>query len=57
VELASMLLLAGLVGAYHLGYRKAEKREIQYDADTSERRADASGDLALAGADRSVRTP
>ena len=29
VELASMLLLAGLVGAYHLSYRKVEKREIQ----------------------------
>jgi NADH-quinone oxidoreductase subunit J len=28
VELASMLLLAGLVGAYHLGFRKAEKPEI-----------------------------
>ena len=26
VELASMLLLAGLVGAYHLGFHKAERR-------------------------------
>jgi NADH-quinone oxidoreductase subunit J len=25
VELASMLLLAGIVGAYHLGWRKAGK--------------------------------
>jgi NADH-quinone oxidoreductase subunit J len=25
VELASMLLLAGLVGAYHVGFRKSEK--------------------------------
>jgi len=25
VELASMLLLAGLVGAYHLGIRKTKK--------------------------------
>ena len=57
VELASMLLLAGLVGAYHLGYRKADKREIRHDADTHERRADTSGDLVLAGADRSTRTP
>ena len=57
VELASMLLLAGLVGAYHLGYRKVEKREIQHDADTHERRAAAGGDLVLAGADRSARTP
>jgi NADH-quinone oxidoreductase subunit J len=34
VELASMLLLAGLVGAYHLGFRKTEKSEMQHDADT-----------------------
>jgi NADH-quinone oxidoreductase subunit J len=27
VELASMLLLAGLVGAYHLGWRKPSKRK------------------------------
>ena len=57
VELASMLLLAGLVGAYHLGYRKIEKREIQHDADTHEGRAAVGGDLVLAGADRSARTP
>ena len=57
VELASMLLLAGLVGAYHLGYHKVEKREIQHDADTHERRAAAGGDLVLAGADRPARTP
>ncbi len=49
VELASLLLLAGLVGAYHLGYRKVEKPEIQHDADTHERRADTGGDLVLAG--------
>ena len=57
VELASMLLLAGLVGAYHLGYRKVEKQEIQHDADTHEGRAAAGGDLVLAGADRPARTP
>ena len=57
VELASMLLLAGLVGAYHLGFREVEKPEIQHDADTHERRADTSGDLVLAGTDRSARTP
>ncbi len=56
VELASMLLLAGLVGAYHLGFRKAEKPEIQHDTVTHEGRADAGGDLVLAGADRSART-
>jgi NADH-quinone oxidoreductase subunit J len=34
VELASMLLLAGLVGAYHLGFRSAEKPEIRHDRDS-----------------------
>jgi len=57
VELASLLLLAGLVGAYHLSYRKVEKREIQHDADTHEGRPAAGGDLVLAGADRPARTP
>jgi len=57
VELASLLLLAGLVGAYHLSYRKVEKREIQHDADTHEGRAAAGGDLVLAGTDRPARTP
>jgi len=28
VELASMLLLAGLVGAYHLGWRRVPKTEV-----------------------------
>jgi NADH-quinone oxidoreductase subunit J len=58
VELASMLLLAGLVGAYHLGIRKnekSEKPEVQHDALTDEGRADAGGDLVLAGTDRSAR--
>src|SRR4051812_40805236 len=57
VELASLLLLAGLVGAYHLSYRKVEKREIQHDADTHEGRAVAGGDLVPARADRPARTP
>jgi NADH-quinone oxidoreductase subunit J len=56
VELASMLLLAGLVGAYHVGFRKIEKPEIQHDTATHEGRADAGGDLVLAGTDRSART-
>ena len=56
VELASMLLLAGLVGAYHLGLRKTEKPEIQRDTANHERRADTGGDLVLAGTDRSART-
>ena len=57
IELASMLLLAGMVGAYHIGSRQAEKPEIQHDADTHGRRADTSGDLVLAGAHQPSRTP
>ena len=56
VELASMLLLAGLVGAYHLGLRKTEKPETQHDTGTHEGRADAGRDLVFAGDDRSART-
>ena len=57
VELASMLLLAGLVGAYHLGFRKGEKPEIQYGRYTAERRAAASGNPVLARTDQLARTP
>ena len=57
VELASMLLLAGLVGAYHLGLRKTEQPEIQHDTDTHEGRADTSRDLVFAGADKPAGTP
>jgi NADH-quinone oxidoreductase subunit J len=61
VELASMLLLAGLVGAYHLGFRKTEKleirSEIQHDPDIHKRRAAASGDLVLTRTDQPAGTP
>lgn len=56
VELASMLLLAGVVGSYHLGFLKIVKPEMQHDTNTHERRADPSGDLVLAGADKPART-
>jgi len=56
VELASMLLLAGLVGAYHVGFRKTPTTEMQHDAGIRERRADTGGDLVLAGTDRAART-
>jgi NADH-quinone oxidoreductase subunit J len=56
VELASMLLLAGMVGAYHLGFHEVKTLEISYDTNTHKRRADTSGDLVLAGADRTPRT-
>jgi NADH-quinone oxidoreductase subunit J len=57
VELASMLLLAGVVGAYHLGLLKTVIPEIQHDTDTHEGRADVSRDLVLAGADKPAGTP
>ena len=57
VELASMLLLAGVVGAYHLGLLKTVTPEIQHDTDTDERRADTGRDLVLAGADKPAGTP
>lgn len=56
VELASMLLLAGLVGAYHVGFRKTQTPEIQHDTRTHEGRVDIGGDLVLAGTDRAART-
>lgn len=49
VELASMLLLAGLVGAYHLGWRKPARPEVGYDTDTVERRAHAGRSAVLPG--------
>lgn len=57
VELASLLLLAGLVGAYHLGYREVERREILHDTDTHERRVAAGGDLVFSGTHQPARTP
>jgi NADH-quinone oxidoreductase subunit J len=52
VELASFLLMGGLVGAYHLGVRWVEKREEQHAGDSHELRPVASGDLVRTGADR-----
>jgi len=55
VELASFLLMGGLVGAYHLGVRQIEKREEQHARDSYELRPVASGDPVRAGADRAPR--
>jgi NADH-quinone oxidoreductase subunit J len=53
VELASMLLLAGLVGAYHLGYEKKNSREkFNHDVRVLHTGSDAGGDLVRAGSDR-----
>ena len=51
VELASLLLMSGLVGAYHLG-RRVVSEEEQYRASTDGRRAVPGGDTVRAGADR-----
>ncbi len=51
VELASLLLMSGLVGAYHLG-RRAYREEERHDADTDRRRVVPSRDVVHAGSDR-----
>ncbi len=56
VELASFLLLAGLVGAYHLGRRITGKMETTHGADSTELRLDSGGDLVRAGAGRTPRS-
>lgn len=52
VELASFLLMAGLVGAYHIGMRP-KKREEHHDS--PELRSVAGDDLVRAGPDRASR--
>jgi NADH-quinone oxidoreductase subunit J len=52
VELASFLLMAGLVGAYHLGRRITEKEETSHGAGSVELRIDSGGDVVRAGAGR-----
>jgi NADH-quinone oxidoreductase subunit J len=52
VELASLLLTAGLVGAYHLGRHALTKEETKHAADTNTARHDTGGDLVHAGAGR-----
>jgi NADH-quinone oxidoreductase subunit J len=55
VELASFLLMAGLVGAYHVGLRPVEKREEEHGVDSYEPRSATGGNLVHAGADRASR--
>ena len=57
VELASMLLLAGLVGAYHLGARTTPRSESGNARDTHTRWAAPRRDPVLPGTDRPARTP
>lgn len=52
VELASLLLMGGLVGANHLGWQRAPK---SHGADSNESRAAAGGRAVLAGTARGAR--
>ena len=52
VELASLLLMAGLVGAFHLGRHAIAKEETKHAADIDAARPDPSGDLVHAGSNR-----
>jgi NADH-quinone oxidoreductase subunit J len=52
VELASLLLMAGLVGAFHLGRRAIAGKETTHVADTDAVRLDTSDDLVHARASR-----
>jgi NADH-quinone oxidoreductase subunit J len=56
-ELASMLLLAGLVGAYHLGWRKRVEEKRSDVVNTDRRRSDPGRDSVRAGDGRFARTP
>jgi NADH-quinone oxidoreductase subunit J len=54
VELASMLLLGALVGAYHLGYRKPKALEHPDADNTDATRPAAGGDSVRPGHDRAA---
>ncbi len=58
VELASFLLMAGLVGAYHLGWRGGEKfEELKHGSDSPAARTDSRRDSVLVGSGRSAGPP
>jgi NADH-quinone oxidoreductase subunit J len=57
VELASILLLSGLVGSYHVGWREEDKKELENDIHSDESRIPARHDLIHTGARRSDRPP
>jgi NADH-quinone oxidoreductase subunit J len=52
VELVSLLLTAGLVGACHLGHRAITREEERHATGTNAARADSSGSLVNAGSHR-----
>ncbi len=57
VELASFLLLAGLVGAFHLGRTEVGEEGVTHAVATDERAADSGGRAVRAGAGRPTGTP
>jgi len=57
VELASMLLLGAVVGAYHLGRPISEKAEVRYDRNSDGSRARSGGSLVRAGVGRTPDAP
>jgi NADH-quinone oxidoreductase subunit J len=57
VELSSMLLLAALVGAYHLGWHKRPKPETQDVTRKHATRIDAGRDIVRTGSGRAVGAP
>ena len=52
VEIVSLLLTAGLVGACHLGYRAIAREEEQHVSGTNTTRHDSGGDIVRAGSRR-----
>lgn len=56
VELASFLLMAGLVGAYHLGIRQVKRQEEAHALNSHEPGSSTRGDLVRAGSDRASGT-
>jgi NADH-quinone oxidoreductase subunit J len=54
VELASLLLMGGLVGAYHLGRRTLAEEEEMHEARTTRARIAVGGDAVHAGIDRTT---
>jgi len=54
VELVSLLLTAGLVGACHLGHRAITREEERHATGTDAARADSGGNLVHAGSRRTA---
>ncbi|MBI2817029.1 MAG: NADH-quinone oxidoreductase subunit J [Acidobacteria bacterium] len=55
VELASFLMLAALIGAFHLGWRRPGSAQEGLHVGSDGARADARSDLVHAGSDRVTR--